>query len=285
MSSTPTTYGQTRRLLVLGGTVLLAGIALLAWFHGVDPVEATGAAFYIPVFLAAALLGPWEGAAAGVVASIAYLALRIPAIKVVGFGSLAGILVPRVASYIVFGAVIGLAARRLNTSLSHLERHDQVDAATGLHNAHWLLEALAAETSRVQRALDPVRGFTGYGSVFSLVVASLPGDAFRGRDGTRLLRQAGAELSQGLRTSDRPVHATGQRHLFALLLTGTGAEGAGIVEGRVLERLRRLLGDRAGDLMSTVITYPDNADALRLLTEELGGIDAAQRMPARRGAT
>lgn len=273
-------YTDTRRLVVLGGSVLLAGIALLAFARGVDPVEAVGAALYVPVFLAAVLLGPWEGLTVGVLAAGVYVVLRIPAIRVVGLGSLSGILLPRVVSYLVFGAVIGIAAKRLNASLSHLEHHDMVDDATSLHNARWFLEATDAEMNRVQRALDPERGFLGYGSVFSVVVVSMEDGAFHGREGAKLLAAIGAELSQGLRRSDRPVHAADDAHHFVLLLPGTGGVGAGIVEARAVERLRRLFGDKAASLRSSVITYPDDEAALAQLRERFARIDASEQLPA-----
>ncbi|TMK42706.1 MAG: hypothetical protein E6G66_16245, partial [Actinobacteria bacterium] len=255
-------YSDTRRLAVFGGTLLLAGITALAWARGVDPAESMGAALYVPVFLAASLLGPGEGVAIGVLASLGYVGLRIPAIRVVGLSKLSGVLIPRVGSYLLFGAVIGYAARRLNASLSHLERHDMVDDATRLHNARWFLEATDAEMNRVQRALDPERGFLGYGSVFSVVVAGVGEEAFQGREGTRLLSEIGAAMTKGLRRSDRPVHAHDTSHRFVLLLPGTASAGARIVEDRTVERLRGLLGDRAATLTSASITYPDDAEAL-----------------------
>jgi GGDEF domain-containing protein len=273
-------YADTRRLVVLGGTVLLAAIATLAWAHGVDPVEAAGAALYVPVFLAATLLGPWEGSAVAILAAAIYLGLRIPAIKVVGFDSLAGLLLPRVVSYVVFGAVIGFAAQWLNASLSHLERHDLVDAATRLHNARWFLEATDAEINRVQRALDPVRGFLGYGSVFSVVVVTVDADAIHGREGNRLLGRIGDELSHGLRVSDRPVHAVDHQQLFALLLPGTPAEGAAVVGERAAERIRPLLGDNGAAVTSSVISYPEDAEALEELRERLRRIDVSEQVPA-----
>jgi GGDEF domain-containing protein len=273
-------YTDTRRLSVLGGTVLLAGIAALAWAHGVDPAEAVGAVLYVPVFLAAALLGPWEGVGIGVLAAAAYVGLRIPAIKVVGLSKLTGVLVPRVGSYLLFGAVIGYAAKRLNASLSHLEHHDMVDDATHLHNARWFLETTDAEMNRVQRALDPERGFLGYGSVFSVVVAGVDEATFHGHGGARLLSDVGTAMAKGLRRSDRPVHAHDTSHHFVLLLPGTGAAGAEIVGARTVERLGGLLAGRAPEITSSVITYPDDAEALAELREQFERIDASERLPA-----
>lgn len=271
---------DARRLIVVGGTLLLAVIAVLAWAQGVDPAEAIGVALYVPVLLAAALLGPAEGIGVAILAAIAYVGLRIPAIRVVGLDRLAGLLATRGGSYVIFGAVIGFAAGRLNASLSHLERYDMVDEATNLHNAKWFLEASDAEMNRVQRALDPERGFLGYGSVFSVVVASVGGVAFGGREGAKLLVTVGEELAKGLRRSDRPVHAVDDLHHFALLLPGTGAVGANVVGERTVERLRSLLGDKAGGLTSQAITYPDDPEALASLRERFAAIDAEESIPA-----
>ena len=111
-------YQVTRSLVVGGATALLGAIALLAWARGVDPAEAVGVALYMPVFLAAVLLGTGEGIAAALLAGGAYVLLRIPAIRVVGFSRLAGLLATRAGSYLLFGAVMGMAASRLNASLS-----------------------------------------------------------------------------------------------------------------------------------------------------------------------
>jgi hypothetical protein len=273
-------YRVTRSLVVAGATVLLAAIAVLAWARGVDPAEAVGVALYMPVFLAAILLGTTEGIAAALLVAGIYVVLRVPAIRVVGLGRLSGLLLTRGGSYLVFGAVMGWAGSKLDASLSHLERHDMVDEATRLHNARWFLEATDAEINRVQRALDPQRGFLGYGSVFSVVVASVPDAAFGGREGARLLRDVGAEMAKGLRRSDRPVHTVDSTHLFAFLLPGTGAVGAGVVEGRITERLESMLGEKAPGLSSRAITYPDEPDALIDLREQFARIDATERLPS-----
>jgi len=273
-------YLDARRLVVGGGTALLAIMAVLAWAQGVDPAEAVGVALYMPVFLAAALLGPAEGIGVAVLASAAYIGLRIPAIKVVGLSRLSGLLATRVGFYLAFGAIIGFAAHRLNASLSHLERHDMVDDVTGLHNARWFLQATDAEMNRVQRALDPDRGFLGYGSVFSVVAASVDNGVFDGREGARLLASVGAQMAKGLRRSDRPVHAADDVHHFVLLLPGTATVGAGVVAERTVQRLRDLLAGKAADVTSSVITYPDNPEALDELRQRFGRIDASERPPA-----
>ena len=154
-----------------------------------------------------------------------------------------------------------------------------VDDATMLHNARWFLEATDAEMNRVQRALDPERGFLGYGSVFSVVVAGVGEEAFQGREGAKLLSEVGAAMTKGLRRSDRPVHAHDTSHRFVLLLPGTASAGAHIVEDRTVERLRELLGDRAVGLTSLSITYPDDAEALVDLREQFERIDATERLP------
>lgn len=272
-------YLDARRLVVAGGSALLAIIAVLAWAQGVDPAEAAGVVLYLPVFLAATLLGPGEAVGVAVLAAAAYIGLRIPAIRVVGLSRLSGLLATRAGSYLVFGIVLGLAANKLNASLSHLERYDMVDEVTNLHNARWFLQATDAEMNRVQRALDPERGFLGYGSVFSVVVASVSESAFQGRDGTKLLSSVGAEMARGLRRSDRPVHAVDGSHLFALLLPGTGVVGAGVVAERTTARLSGALGE-AGEITVSSITYPDNADALTALRERFERIDAGERPPA-----
>jgi GGDEF domain-containing protein len=273
-------YLDARRLVVGGGTALLAVMAVLAWAQGVDPAEAVGVALYMPVFLAAALLGPAEGIGVAVLACAAYVGLRIPAIRVVGFSRLSGLLATRAGFYLAFGAIIGFAAQRLNASLSHLERHDMVDDVTGLHNARWFLQATDAEMNRVQRALDPERGFLGYGSVFSVVAASVSNGVFDGREGARLLADVGAQMAKGLRRSDRPVHAADDFHHFVLLLPGTATVGAGVVAERTVQRLRDLLAGKPTEVTSSVITYPDNPEALDELRERFGRIDASERPPA-----
>lgn len=274
------TYVGARHLVVAGGTALLAFLAVIAWAQGVDPPEAVGLALYMPVFLAAILLGFGAGVGVALAAGAIYVALRIPEIHVVGLSRLSGVLGARVGSYLVLGAVIGLAASRLNTSLSHLERHDMVDDATGLHNAKWFLEATDAEMNRVERALDPERGFLGYGSMFSVVVVSVPAPVFEGRERSRLLMHVGEEMAKGLRRSDRPVHAVDQAHLFALLLPGTGRAGATLVAERAVSRLQEAVGDTSLELPLSVIAYPDDPDLLTGFRERLQRIDAAEHVPA-----
>lgn len=261
------TYQRARDLLLLAGLVVLALVTLTMLLRGVDPIEVTATLLYAPLFVGLLFFGGAAGLTLAVAATATYLALRWPAIRLVGFPALSGLILSRVAGYLAFGSIGGWAASQLRASLDKLALHDEIDDETGLHNARSFLAAIDRERRRADR----------YASVFSVVVASFedPWSGLSGRRRAAELRKLGLRLGSSVRGSDHVSHAreTG-RHVIALVLPETGAEGAATVAANLTAHVRELAGN---DARTETTTFPDGGPALEAMTTRFRAIDATER--------
>jgi GGDEF domain-containing protein len=276
-----TALGPTaaRRLLLGVGSVVLLAVAGVMWARGVDGVEVAATLLFLPVFAGLVVGRIRGGLALGVVAALAYAALRYPALDAVGFERFGGLLAGRTLAYLAFGGIGGWAFRELERSLDKLELHDEIDDATGLRNARFLVNDLELEMARSKR----------YHTVFSVVEVGLPArvlDELPRRRRQAALRDVGAVMAAAARTVDRAVHARdGDRHRFALVLPETGGEGAAIVVERLAEAVASRLSQRGASteavkLSRRALTYPGDDKAVTGLRREFGAIDRREHPQA-----
>jgi GGDEF domain-containing protein len=258
-------YKAARRLLVAGGLAVLLVTAGVMYARRVDTVEVIAVLLFIPVFLAFTYWRIVGGLVGGVLASLAYLFLRLDAIDQVGLNTFRGHLLSRTVAYLSFGLLGGWAASQVENSLTKLDLYDQIDDASGLYNARFFLEATDLELSRAHR----------YQTLFSVSLVDIPTAAvatLSRRARSRKLREIGRALQASVRTVDRAIHASdGRNHRFAVVLPETGEEGVRIFTERLAERLSAMAGI---DAVATVsVTCPGDEDSLRRLRDEFAQID------------
>jgi GGDEF domain-containing protein len=264
---------RTARTLVLGvGLAVLALVVVLAVVRGVDTPEVVATALFVPVFVAFLFGGLRGGLVAGLVAAVVYGVLRLPAIEIAGTGAFASLLTSRALAFVGFGALGGLATSQLRTSLEKLDLYDEVDDATGLGNARSFLTATELELARATR----------YRTLFSVVVLELRASAFgpvSGGTRARVLLRLGSALQESLRTVDHAAHAVdGDRHVLALVLPETAAEGAEVLRGRLEASTRALLEEHGAQLggktlTARAFTLPGAERSLRDLRAELARVE------------
>lgn len=270
--SAPPDPRRTRRLVLAGGTGLLAVVAAVMALRGVDPVETAATVLFIPVFLAVVFAKVTGGLVAAVVAFVVYVGLRWTAIAAVGVAPFAGTITARGLGYLAFGVLGGLAMRQVEASLAKLERYDAVDDVTGLGNARLFVDDIDLERSRAQR----------YDTIFSVLVIDVDADALAAqsrRARARTLRAVADVVRDAVRTVDRCVHASdGARHRFAVILPETPAGGAAVLGGRLTDQIRNTLADHTTDAKVAwkAVTHPGPAKPLQVLRDEFAAINAAQ---------
>lgn len=261
-----------RRTILAVGTVFLLAVAAIMWVRGVDPVEVGGTLLFLPVFVGLVLGQIRGGLTLGALAAAAYFALRYPAIQAVGVDRFGGLLATRGLAYLAFGGVGGWAFGELERSLNKLELHDQIDDASGLHNARFFVQETGLEVARSKR----------YHTVFSIVHAEVPAaplDELPRRRRQAALRAVAAELEAAARTVDRVVHAhVDGQHRLVLVLPETGREGAHTVAERMAHGVVAILSQRGvvmdpSHIKRKVVTYPGDDDALEELRREFEAID------------
>jgi GGDEF domain-containing protein len=265
-------YGATRRIIVAGGLAVLAVIAVILYFRRVDTVEVVAVLLFVPVFLAFVLAKLPGGIAAGVLAGLAYAALRLDAIDAVGAGRFSGLIATRAFGYLAFGALGGWAVGQLERSLDKLDLYDQIDDETGLYNARFFLQDTDLEMSRAER----------YRTLFSVAVVDVPAaplDALPRRRRQAVLQDVGRAVHDAIRTVDRAAHARlGTVHRIAVICPETAAEGAAIFTGRLAESLATFLAARGVDVQATplAVTFPSDDGALQRLRDELVRVEEAE---------
>ncbi|MFN2390292.1 MAG: hypothetical protein ABR575_11915 [Actinomycetota bacterium] len=270
-------YDRARRLLLVGGLVVLLLTAAVMYARRVDTAEVLGTLLFVPVFVALVLWGVRGGLAAGAAAAAAYAALRYPAIEAVGLGRFGGLLVSRALAYVAFGGIGGWAAQQLEGSLSKLELYDQIDDATGLFNARFFVQETELEMARAQR----------YQTLFSVALVEVPDAGVApGRQGARAVKDLAKLLRDSVRTVDRAVYARdGEIHLFAVVLPETAAEGARTFTDRLADRVRETLSGRGGapaPPARAALTYPGEDEALAALRARFEAIDRREHPQAHR---
>ncbi|MGH2748199.1 MAG: diguanylate cyclase [Actinomycetota bacterium] len=272
-------YARARLFVLLAGLGILVLLAALLYVRRVDTVEVAATLLFIPVFVAFVFGGVLGGVVAGALSGLGYVALRYPAIEVLGFGSLFGVIASRFVAFVAFGGIGGWANRQLESSLTKLELYDQIDDATGLYNARFFVQDTDLEVSRSQR----------YQTLFSITAVDFPAEALDrlgGRQRKATLRELGRLLRESVRTVDRAIHArTGDRHRIAVVLPETGTEGARIFSERLADRLHEFLEGRGARLDRAAVgqiafTYPDEEDRLTTMREEFAAIERAEHPEA-----
>lgn len=264
-------YTRARQLVLAAGLVVLLLTAALMFARRVEGAEVGGTLLFIPVFVAFIFWNVGGGVVAAVAAALAYAALRYPAIEAVGADRFIGLIASRGLAYLGFGLVGGWANQQLAGSLTKLELYDQIDDATGLYNARFLVEGTDLEVARSQR----------YQTIFSVAILDIPSTVFHSLDrrrANRLLRDLGGLLNESIRAVDRAVHAfDGHSHRITVILPETAAEGARIFSARLADRVAGYLAERgAGRARELVtersVTVPGDEGALQALREDFAAI-------------
>jgi GGDEF domain-containing protein len=245
------TWNRARGLVLLGGLIVVGVIVLVMSMRGVDPVEIAATMFFAPVFVGALYFGPLAGLLLGLAAVGGYVALRLPAIRLVGWSELGGLLAFRAAGYLLFGGVAGWASRSLAQTMTRLEAHDPVDPRSGLVNRRAVLHVLEAERVRAER----------YGSVFSVVALRMP-------DSQVPAFELGELVARRVRASDTAgrLEIDGDQ-LLVVVMPETPSEGA----ARLTADLTELISSRwRVEVSESRFTFPDDREELDRLSELLG---------------
>ncbi len=262
------TFVRARGLLLVSGLILISLVSLIAISRGVDRVEVIATLLFIPVFAGFLFWGIKGGFWLGLVAALTYIAIRIPAMRLVGLTAMSGQLAARILGYLGFGLGGGWAAQQIKATLDKFELHDDIDDETGLGNARSMIEVTDTEKARADR----------YQKVFSVVLADLSGAQWSDEPNRRqrvALQELGRRVKAAIRSSDHAAHGRQKdHHLIGLVLPETGPEGARIAS----ENLRKVLIGSSNPGVAIRLaqaTYP--GEGLAPVVDLFGEIDRASR--------
>jgi GGDEF domain-containing protein len=230
-------YNTAQRVVLACGIVILLGLAALLYFTRVDPIEVWAVLFYLPVFVGFMIRGLVGGASTGVIAAVAYVAIRYPSLNAIQGRDLLSLLLARALGYVAFGAIGGWASAELGGSIRKLNRYDAVDDDTGLLNARQFVLEVERQMERAQR----------YGTTFSMAVSEIDfgsGSATSRRQLRAQLLRLGQVVSASVRQVDASAHTSdGTLHRFGILLPDTAGEGAAIFAARLARGLQAAVVD------------------------------------------
>lgn len=266
-------YPTIRRFLLVAGLAVLAAVVAAMVARGVDTVEVLAAALYVGVYLGGLLAGVVGGATGGLAAAAAYAVLRADAIEALGPSRYGSLLLARLVGYVLFGLLIGAAWQWIGERLDKLDAFDDVDDETLLLNARGLVDAIDRESGRARR----------HGSTFAVVTLDLPLEVFdrMGRRRRReSLREFGRLVTQGSRELDSAgLYRANRTRRLALVLPETGAAGAEVVVGRLIERVGAGLLARdvpvPRNLRPMGYSFPDDAVEIGQIRRELIALGTA----------
>ena len=272
------TYHQARRITLVAGVLVLGLIALVMALRHVEAAEVGAVLLFAPVFVAFMVWNEVGGVVVALAAAGGYIALRASAIHAVGASHFTGLVGSRSVGYVVFGLVGGWANRQLRESLVKLDLYDQIDDATRLFNARFLLQETDLEMARARR----------YQTFFGVALVDVPVSRFEKvsrRARARILRDVGRMLSESVRHVDRAVHGLdGSRHRFAVILPETGPEGSRIFSDRLRTWIDEFLAGRGvtgpGATTNFAFTYPEDEAGMDRLRSEFATIDATEHEQA-----
>ncbi|MBA3360503.1 MAG: hypothetical protein H0T94_03355 [Acidimicrobiia bacterium] len=261
-------FDRARTMLLISGLVLISLVGLVAISRGVDRIEVIATLFFIPVFASFLFFGIRGGFLVAVLASLGYLALRIPSIRLLGLTPLSGQIAARILGYLGFGIGGGWASQQIKAALDKLAAQDDVDDETGLGNARAMIQMADVERARSDR----------YEKVFSVVLADMTNPSWGSlpvRKQKSALRAFGQTVRDTVRTTDHLSHARQEdHHLIGVVLPETGPEGARIAA----ENLRQLLTKQAGaeaEVRLATATYP--GDGIKRILDMWRQLDSQAR--------
>lgn len=272
------------RLLILGlGVGLALAQSLTGWERGAAPSEVFAPLLYIPVFAGAIYFGLPGAAGAVVLAAIMYLMVLAGQSSATGTRVFVGLFLNRLLTFAIYGVVVAVGTRYVESRLQKLDRYDHIDDETKLFNSAFFLEDSELEMGRSRR----------YNSVFSVAEVRLDRSLFDGRRRRAYqhsVKEVGDHLRRVLRAVDRPARVTdANADRFLVILPETGAEGSAVLRSRLDAGIRDLLAERRmdvdGNLSSRALSFPDDREALELLRQEVAEVDAERRLLSTAEAT
>ena len=273
-------YTQTRTLLVIVGLAILGLLALFTYLTKVETVEVVATLLFVPVFLGFVFFKLPGGIFTGILVSIVYGLMRYSRIDAFGGGgNFALYLTQRSVMFIGFGLLGGWASGQLESSLVKLELFDQIDDSTGLFNARFFVQDTELEESRSGR----------YRTFFSIASVEVPSTVLfpmSRRESKGALKEMGSLLAASVRTVDRASYGRGATsHRFAVVLPETGRAGAQIFVDRLADGLAGYLTKRgaqveASSIPRAALTYPEDAEHIKILRQQFDQIDKAEHPEA-----
>lgn len=267
---TPMKFTRFEQLVLVIGTVTILGSLALSLINGESPemLEIVAQFMLIGVLVCAVFYGRRGGLIAAIVASGAYVLMRIPTlIEVPLTPTLAIVMASRILAFGLLGIVGGEACARIRYSMARLEGGSALDDWSRVFNEKFAHKEISQALGRFRR----------YGEPFSLVIITLSPSLFLdlkpGRQRT-LVRGIADHVRGDIRMVDEVARLDDGR--FVVLMPHTPAAGGQVVNDRLADLTRRVLGARDEAVKCRLLAVPDDESAIDGLIAGLSSAESAQ---------
>ena len=251
-------YSRFERLTIGVGAIAIMATATFSLYPTPDAIELVAQLLLLAVLVGAVRWGRRGGTLTAVVATVAYILMRI---DYVGASSLSPgfsrLLLIRAGSYALLGIVGGEACTRIKYAFSRAKDDLAIDPSSRVYTADFMTRLLRTS----------VASFLRYGTQFSVVVIDV--DVSKDPPSTKADGVVRA-VARHLRSELRLVDDVGRLHggAFAILLPQTGRSEAGGVAARLCSGLRDSVGISNDGVRSQVFGSLDDLAEIEALVAE-----------------
>lgn len=254
-------YAIFERLTLAVGLIAIgATLAAGAFGHsGLEEMIAQG--MLLVVLVGAVHWGRNGGFATAVIASLAYILMRVPLLMVDGLApEVVEMLLIRMLSYGVIGILGGELCTRVKYIFAAMEDANSLDPVTRVFNERFIGCRLRKSVGEHER----------YGTDVSAILITLDPGLYlplRKIKQRQVLRSVATHIRNDIRLVDDLGRLNDSR--FLVLLPSTSLTGALVAGNRLREGVRDLLGARNESITARILGTPDNAEDLKHLVATL----------------
>jgi GGDEF domain-containing protein len=260
-------------MLTIGvGAVAILVTVILSALPIPDYTEIGAQLLLLGVLVGAVHWGRRGGAIAALVASVAYVLMRVPDVMQAGSSAdVLGLLLIRIATFGLVGIVGGELCGRIKYLFVRWNTDASIDATSGVYNERFIARLLLGNMSAFKR----------YGTPFSIVLMELDGsltaEMSPGKT-AHLVRAVADHIRNDVRLVDDVGRLDDGR--FLLLLPHTPRAGAEVVAARMRGGVSDTIGAKTGSVAVRIMSAVEDFDSLEDVLAEITPTDAEARTPA-----
>jgi len=261
-------YSRFEQLIIgVGGLAILGSLALSLQSGGPGLVEVVAQLLLFGVLVVAVHWGRRGGMYAAIVASLIYIALRVPVLSSSDNLTVEGLvfMVARIAAYGLVGIIGGEVCSRIKYVFARFDDSNTIDDWSRVYNQR-----------HASRAIEQARArYTRYGEPFSLVLVTLA-PAITGTLTPQRQRSLVRAVANYLRDDIRMVDEVSRLEdgRFIVLLPHTPREGGEVVTARLAAGVRQTVGAKPESVTAQCMGAAEDTVALAALNTELIGDQA-----------
>jgi len=252
-------YGRFEKLVIALGTLVIVTSMFLSP-GSLILQEVIAQLLIIAVLVGAVHWGRNGGFALAVVATLIYILLLEPLLAREGLSSpMMEMVLARMLAYGAVGVLGGEISERLKVFFTRIEKNAVLDESTNVYNACFIGKGIRSETLRFERYQIPA----------SVLLLELAPEAFMRARSTspKMMHRVAKHIRDNVRVIDDVGFI--QPRQFVVLLGQTPHTGAEVTADRLRRGVRDLLNAPDASVSVTVLTLPEDLDALTTLADEL----------------